>query len=166
MKSLDPELLEDDLEIPIPVKQLQRPREDQFLSLLLSVDNDKPTPATFHLLYEWVLPSLQLSNFFKFISYGTFSDSSEILTQMDFFYLYFNLLQKCTISLQIEELKKFNRLLSNAPFLRIYCRTCTFPSGYSNWIQRLMEDVLPFYLKQLQGEEDEDQQPLWSTCQI
>jgi hypothetical protein len=98
----------------------------------------------------------------QFISYGTFSDASEILTQMDFFYLYFTLLQKSPISLQIEELKKLNRLLINAPFLRIYCRTCTFPNGYGNWIQRLMEDVLPFYLKQLQAEEDEDQQPLWS----
>jgi hypothetical protein len=36
----------------VPV--LERPKEDQFLSVLMHIDDQKPTSATFHLLFEWV----------------------------------------------------------------------------------------------------------------
>lgn len=150
--------------------RLYRPREDQFIELLLSIDDQKPTSATFHLLYEWVcfysfikkLIDGHSLTLIQLISYSTFSDPLEVQTQLDFFYLFFTILKKCPLSQQVEELRKLNRLVTNAHFVKIYSRSPYLSTGVGNWIQRLMEEVLPGYLEDLKREEDEDQQPIWS----
>ncbi len=57
-------------------------------------------------------------------------------------------------------------LIFNAPFVRIYVRNPNLSRGFGNWIQRLMEEVLPLYFEDLRFEEDEDQQPIWGTITV
>jgi hypothetical protein len=77
----------------------------------------------------------------QLISYSNSTTENDVSTQSDIFFIYFNLLRKCSPSEQIDELKKLNKFVSNWSIIKLYC--CKH-----QWIKRVLEEVIPSYLQE------------------
>eukprot|EP01116_Phalansterium_solitarium_P018809 TRINITY_DN5106_c0_g1_i2.p1 TRINITY_DN5106_c0_g1~~TRINITY_DN5106_c0_g1_i2.p1 ORF type:complete len:2201 (-),score=900.22 TRINITY_DN5106_c0_g1_i2:184-6786(-) len=101
------------------------PTENEFLSIISGVeDSVAPSTNVFNLIYEW------------FVSYASSTDAKEIETShLDLFFMYFKLLRSSPYPTQLEELKKFNKLIQAYGTVRAYCCKRFF-------IQRILDEVL------------------------
>lgn len=72
------------------------------------------------------------------ISYSNYSSEEEIQKHLDWFYIYFSILNKKPVKEQAEELKNFCKWIT-LHGVKIY--TCK-----AGWIKRLIEEIFPLFL--------------------
>eukprot|EP01088_Endostelium_zonatum_P020185 TRINITY_DN729_c1_g1_i1.p1 TRINITY_DN729_c1_g1~~TRINITY_DN729_c1_g1_i1.p1 ORF type:complete len:327 (+),score=38.67 TRINITY_DN729_c1_g1_i1:1-981(+) len=99
-------------------------KDEIFTSLLLTIEEDKPSGELFSFLYDLLVE-------FSFIDQST----KKLSERLDFFDVFFSLLFHCDVSLQVVLLKKLNGLVHVYSRVKGYC--CQH-----NWQHRLI-NILP-----------------------